>query len=248
MKPENKQTHFGFEQVGWDEKTQRVRGVFDSVSARYDLMNDVMSGGMQRIWKTRYVAQLGLRSGQTLLDLAGGTGDIAARVYRRYPNAAITICDINESMLRQGVDRLFDQGIRTLDWTCGNAESLPFADGSFDACTMAFGIRNVTDIPAALREIFRVLKFGGRFMCLEFSTVKNPLLKPVYDAYSFQILPRMGEWIAQDKDSYQYLAESIRQFPDQETFAGMLRDAGFEQVRYQNMSGGIVAIHSGWKR
>lgn len=247
MSPRDKQTHFGFEQVNWNEKTHRVRGVFDSVASRYDIMNDVMSGGMHRVWKARYVAQLSVRAGQKVLDLAGGTGDIAQRIRQHCPQADITICDINEAMLNQGVDRLFDQGIRELDWVCGNAESLPFSTGYFDACTMAFGIRNVTDIPAALREIYRTLKIGGRFFCLEFSTVKNPLLKPVYDAYSFRLIPKMGQWIAGDPASYQYLAESIRQFPDQETFSAMLCDAGFEQVRYQNLSGGIVAIHSGWK-
>lgn len=246
-KPDHAQTHFGFEQVDWHEKTQRVRGVFDSVASRYDLMNDVMSAGLHRHWKARFVAALGTQPGKQILDLAGGTGDIAARIAKQHPHSQLTLCDINEQMLRQGQDRMIDQGRHGFDWICGNAEQLPFASDHFDHCTMAFGIRNVTDIPAALREIHRVLKPSGCFYCLEFSTVENPLLKPIYDVYSFSILPRMGEWIAHDRASYQYLAESIRQFPDQERFAAMLREAGFDNVHYQSLSGGIVAIHSGSK-
>lgn len=244
--PMTRRTHFGFEQVDWDDKTRRVRGVFDSVASRYDIMNDAMSLGVHRLWKDRFVSLLGLKSGARVLDLAGGTGDIALRIRSRYADAAITVCDINEAMLTQGRDRLFDKGIDGMRWACGNAEILPFADGAFDVCTMAFGIRNVTDIPAALRAIRRVLGPGGKVAFLEFSAVKNPLMKKLYDAYSFGVLPRVGELIAQDRASYQYLAESIRQFPDQDRFAAMMREAGFEDVNHQSLSGGVVAIHRGY--
>lgn len=262
-------THFGFETVGIEEKTQRVRDVFDSVASSYDRMNDVMSLGLHRLWKREFVAGLGLRDGMNILDLAGGTGDIAF-LMRNRADAAITVCDINAEMLKVGRTRAFDKAIvsfprkresqedcspedprlrgdNALRWLCGNAESLPLPANQFDRCTIAFGIRNVTDIPAALKDIHRVLKPGGQFACLEFSEVKPAILKPLYERYSFELIPRFGEWIAKDRDSYQYLVESIRRFPNQSAFASMIRDAGFEQVSYRNLSAGVVAIHKGWK-
>lgn len=246
MSEHAKTTHFGYESVGWDEKTQRVRGVFNSVASRYDVMNDVMSLGMHRLWKRDFAGSLNLQNGMKVLDLAGGTGDIAF-LMQRAASIDVTVCDINEMMLREGRDRAIDRNITGPEWLCGNAESLPFADGSFDRCTIAFGIRNVTDIPAALKEIQRVLKPGGRFACLEFSHPTVPVLKPVYERYSFDLIPRFGEWIAKDRESYQYLIESIRQFPNQKRFASMIEAAGLTQVKWRNLTGGIVAIHSGWK-
>jgi len=239
-------THFGFESVEWDEKAARVRGVFDSVASRYDIMNDAMSGGMHRLWKGHMVRSLRLRDGMQILDLAGGTGDIAFRMIKQQA-VDVVVCDINATMLSEGRNRAIDKSIEGTHWLCGNAECLPLPDATFDACTIAFGIRNVTDIPAALRDIYRILKPGGQFACLEFSHVTNPLLKPAYEWYSFQCIPRMGELITKDRASYQYLIESIRQFPKQETFAQMIRDAGFSQVSYHNLNGGIVALHKGWR-
>lgn len=245
-KEQEARTHFGFETVSPTEKTRRVRGVFDSVASRYDLMNDVMSLGAHRLWKREFVERLALRDGQHILDLAGGTGDIAFLMHQK---AAIDlhVCDINAEMLLQGRERAQDRGIHALQWICGNAESLPFAARDFHGCTMAFGIRNVTDIPAALSDIYRVLKPGGFFACLEFSEVKHSVLKPLYERYSFDLIPRFGEWVAGDRESYQYLVESIRQFPNQARFKRMIEAAGFEQVTYRNFSGGIVAMHVGWK-
>ena len=239
-------THFGFQSVDWDEKTHRVRGVFDSVASRYDIMNDVMSGGLHRLWKGHMVRSLHLRPDMQVLDLAGGTGDIAFRILKREA-VDITVCDINASMLSEGRNRAIDHAAHGAHWLCGDAECLPLPDASFDVCTIAFGIRNVTDIPAALRDIHRVLKPGGQFVCLEFSHVTNPALKPVYDWYSFNCIPRFGQLITHDKASYDYLVESIRQFPKQEAFVQMIRDAGFAQVSYQNMNGGVVAMHKGWR-
>jgi demethylmenaquinone methyltransferase / 2-methoxy-6-polyprenyl-1,4-benzoquinol methylase len=241
-----KSTHFGFQSVDWNEKTAKVRGVFDSVASKYDLMNDVMSLGLHRLWKRDFVSSLQLKDGQRVLDLAGGTGDIAF-LMSRMANLDITVCDINAAMLAQGRDRAIDKNITDLLWNCGNAETLPFADRSYDRCTIAFGIRNVTDIPAALKEILRVLKPGGRFACLEFSTLTLPMMKPIYDQYSFKAIPQFGQWLTGDRDSYQYLVESIRRFPDQARFAEMIKDAGFSQVKWRNLSGGVVAIHSGWR-
>ncbi len=242
---QQKETHFGFKTVDWDEKQSRVRGVFDSVASRYDIMNDVMSLGAHRLWKRYMVDTLRLQDDMQVLDLAGGTGDIGFAMRKR---AAIdlTICDINAEMLGQGRARGFDTNIRDVKWVCGNAECLPLPDAQFDVVTIAFGIRNVTDIGAALHEMYRVLKPSGRLLCLEFS---HPVaaLKPIYDAYSFKLIPRMGEWIAKDRDSYQYLVESIRRFPTQDDFAQMMTDAGFAQARYDNLSGGIVALHSGYR-
>lgn len=261
-------THFGFETVEAEEKTRRVRGVFNSVASNYDRMNDVMSLGLHRLWKRDFVSGLRLRAGQQVLDVAGGTGDIAF-LMRQSAEVAISLCDINHEMLKVGRQRsIKPSSFRTLrphrrnldpspasglalddalTWVTGNAECLPFPSHHFDCVTIAFGIRNVTDIPAALREMFRVLKVGGQFACLEFSDVQNDVLKPLYDAYSFSLIPRFGEWVAGDKASYQYLVESIRQFPNQVRFAQMLREAGFEQVSYRNLTGGVVAIHKGWK-
>jgi demethylmenaquinone methyltransferase / 2-methoxy-6-polyprenyl-1,4-benzoquinol methylase len=239
---------FGFRRVSVDEKTRLVHGVFSSVAARYDLMNDLMSGGVHRLWKAQLMARLNPRPGQLLLDLAGGTGDVARRVLAyTCGHGAVIVCDINESMLRQGRDRSIDQGVLDdITWITGNAEALPIASESVDACTISFGLRNVTHIPAALKEARRVLKPGGRFLCLEFSRVEGALLRRAYDLYSFAVLPRLGQVVARDRDAYQYLVESIRRFPPQAELAALMEEAGFEQVNWRNLSGGIAAIHSGW--
>lgn len=242
-------THFGFREVPTDDKAGLVRGVFDSVAGNYDLMNDLMSGGVHRLWKSAMIDWLMPRKGQHLLDVAGGTGDIAFRFLDAVEgDGRVTVLDINHAMLSVGQDRAIDQGrLKGLDWTNGDAQSLPLPDKSVDAYTIAFGIRNVTDIPKALREAYRVLKPGGRFLCLEFSKVEAPVLKEFYDFYSFKLLPEIGGIVAKDKPSYQYLVESIRQFPDADRFADMLREAGFGQVKYRRLSGGIAALHSGWR-
>jgi demethylmenaquinone methyltransferase/2-methoxy-6-polyprenyl-1,4-benzoquinol methylase len=252
MSPADKttdRTHFGFKDVPVDEKAGMVRGVFDSVAGSYDLMNDLMSGGVHRLWKTAMIDWLMPRQGQHLLDVAGGTGDIAFRFLDHVKgNGKVTVLDINHAMLSVGQDRAIDQGrLHGLEWVNGDAQSLPLPDKSVDAYTIAFGIRNVTDIPLALREAYRVLKPGGRFLCLEFSTVSTPILKEFYDFYSFKLLPEIGRVVANDKDSYEYLVESIRQFPNADKFADMLTAAGFRQVKYRKLSGGIAALHSGWR-
>ena len=236
---------FGYEDIPASEKTARVGGVFSNVASRYDLMNDAMSGGMHRLWKDRFVRRVKPRAGEQILDMAGGTGDIAFRLVTS--GAAITVADINPAMLEVGMKRAQDRGIDGLVWTEANAEVLTFPDRFFDAYTIAFGIRNVTDIPAALREAHRVLRRGGRFFCLEFSTTTWPGFKEVYDAYSHKMVPRLGQLLAQDADSYRYLIESIRRFPDMPAFEGMSRDAGFVQTKVEPLLGGLVAIHSGWK-
>ena len=236
---------FGYENVAPDEKTARVGGVFTSVASRYDLMNDAMSGGMHRLWKDRFVRRVKPRSGEQILDMAGGTGDIAFRLAAS--GAAVTVADINPAMLEVGMDRAAKRGIDGLVWTEANAETLTFPDRFFDAYTIAFGIRNVTDIPAALREAHRVLRRGGRFYCLEFSTTVWPGFKEVYDAYSHRLVPKLGQMLAQDAESYRYLIESIRRFPDMPAFEALIRDAGFAQTKVEPMLGGLVAIHSGWK-
>ncbi|MEM7566838.1 MAG: bifunctional demethylmenaquinone methyltransferase/2-methoxy-6-polyprenyl-1,4-benzoquinol methylase UbiE [Pseudomonadota bacterium] len=243
---------FGFTDVPAEEKQGRVDAVFSKVAKRYDVMNDVMSFGVHRIWKDLFVAKLPRLAGPrafTLLDVAGGTGDIAFRALKGAgPNVRAIVCDISGPMLREGARRAEarDLGGR-IDFVQGNAEALPVPRGSIDAYTIAYGIRNVPDIPKALREAHAALKPGGRFLCLEFSQVDVPGFDKVYDAFSFNVIPRMGQVIAGDADSYRYLVESIRRFPDQEAFADMIRDAGFSRVSYTNLSGGITAIHSGWK-
>ena len=236
---------FGYEDIPSTDKTARVGGVFTSVAGSYDLMNDAMSGGMHRLWKDRFVRRVAPRAGEQILDMAGGTGDIAFRLARA--GAAVTVADINPAMLDVGMGRAQKRGIDGLVWTEANAESLTFPDRFFDAYTIAFGIRNVTDIPAALREAHRVLRRGGRFFCLEFSTTLWPGFKEVYDAYSHRLVPKLGQLLAQDADSYRYLIESIRRFPDMPTFRAMIGDAGFVQTSVEPMLGGLVAIHGGWK-
>ena len=236
---------FGYEEVSPEEKTRRVGGVFTSVASRYDIMNDAMSAGMHRLWKDRFVRRVKPRSGEQILDMAGGTGDIAFRMAKT--GASITVADINPAMLAVGVERAQQRGIDGLVWTEANAETLQFPDRFFDAYTIAFGIRNVTDIPAALREAHRVLRRGGRFFCLEFSTTLWPGFAEVYDAYSHHLVPKIGQAIAGDAESYRYLIESIRRFPDMERFKGMITEAGFVRANAEPILGGLVAIHSGWK-
>ena len=245
----DKTTHFGFQTVGEDEKAGMVHGVFTSVASKYDVMNDVMSMGVHRIWKDAMMDWLAPRPGMHLLDVAGGTGDIAFRFMKRAGNEArATVFDMTQSMLDEGRKRAEAEALSDrLDWVCGDAMALPFPDNSFDAYTISFGIRNVTRIADAMCEAHRVLKPGGRLMVLEFSQVPVPMLQWLYDRYSFNMIPRMGKMIANDADSYQYLVESIRRFPDQESFAGIIRGAGFEQVKYRNLTMGIAALHSGWK-
>ena len=236
---------FGYDEVSPAEKTERVGAVFSSVAARYDRMNDAMSGGMHRLWKDRFVARVKPRAGEDMLDMAGGTGDIAFRLAKS--GARVTVADINPDMLAVGMDRAMARGIDGLVWTEANAETLTFPDRHFDAYTIAFGIRNVTDIPAALREAHRVLRRGGRFFCLEFSRVEWPGFAELYDAYSMKLVPRIGKAIAGDADSYRYLVESIRRFPDMAAFGAMIGEAGFVARRVEPIMGGLVAIHSGWK-
>jgi demethylmenaquinone methyltransferase/2-methoxy-6-polyprenyl-1,4-benzoquinol methylase len=240
---------FGYKHVKPEEKTRKVVGVFDSVANNYDLMNDLMSGGIHRIWKNRFVNMMRPRASRALLDVAGGTGDIAFR-YRAIAGdaAQITVCDLNREMLKVGRDRAIDRGyLKGFDWVTGNAEKLPFGDCKFHLYSIAFGLRNVTHIDDALAEAFRVLKPGGQFFCLEFSHVKNAAFRKIYDEYSFRVIPKIGEVVAKDRASYQYLVESIRQFPKQAELASRLEDAGFEKVRVINLSGGIAAIHTGIK-
>lgn len=241
-------THFGFRTVAEEDKAGLVQGVFSRVASRYDVMNDLMSVGIHRLWKNAMMDWLAPRPGQRLLDVAGGTGDIAFRFLARAAGATAVVCDLTTPMLDEGQKRAEAAGLaERLDWVTGDAMALPFPDRSFDVYTISFGIRNVTRIEDALTEAFRVLKPGGRIMVLEFSQLPNPLLQRAYDAYSFNVIPALGQVVAHDRDSYQYLVESIRRFPDQETFAGMIRAAGFGQVSYRNLSMGIAALHSGWK-
>ena len=263
-------THFGYQEVPVAEKWGRIQGVFESVASNYDLMNDLMSGGIHRLWKGAMIDWLDPRPGQRFLDVAGGTGDIAFRIDARLnadrddlpspameealernpksEGAPVTVCDLTPGMLQVGRDRGLDRGIlHGLNWACGNAEALPFPDRSFDAYTIAFGLRNVTHIDAAMAEARRVLKPGGRFLCLEFSRVVIPLFASLYDHYSFKVLPAMGEMVAKDRESYQYLAESIRRFPPQDELIERMQAAGLEMTSYRNLSGGIAALHSGWR-
>jgi demethylmenaquinone methyltransferase/2-methoxy-6-polyprenyl-1,4-benzoquinol methylase len=245
----DKTTHFGYEQVDWKDKQGRVAGVFDSVANSYDIMNDAMSLGIHRLWKRFAVEQAGARPGQTILDLAGGTGDLAARLSSLVgAQGEVIIGDINASMLSVGRERLLDKGITgNVDFVQANAENLPFPDGSFDCITIAFGLRNVTDKKKALESMYRVLKPGGRVLVLEFSKPVIPGLRQIYDFYSFNVLPVMGRLIAKDEKSYRYLAESIRMHPDQENLKIMMETAGFENCDYFNLSGGIVALHRGFR-
>lgn len=245
---ETSTTHFGFETVPESEKAGRVQGVFGSVASKYDIMNDVMSMGIHRVWKDAMMDWLAPRPGQRLLDVAGGTGDISFRFLNRAGDGHATVLDLTELMLVEGRKRAeADQMADKLDWVVGDAMALPFEDNSFDVYTISFGIRNVTRPQVALNEAFRVLKPGGRLMVLEFSQIPNDMMQKAYDLYSFNIIPRMGQAIANDRDSYQYLVESIRNFPDQDTFLGMLRKAGFGNAKYRNLTMGIAALHSGWK-
>lgn len=243
-----KTTHFGNQTVAEDAKAGMVHGVFTNVASKYDVMNDAMSLGIHRLWKSAMMDWLAPRNGQNLLDVAGGTGDISFRFLQRAPQAHATVFDLTQSMLDAGRTRAeATTMVENLDWVCGDAMALPFADNSFDVYTISFGIRNVTRISDSISEAYRVLKAGGRFMVLEFSQIPTPGLQWAYDKYSFNIIPSLGKMIANDRDSYQYLVESIRKFPQQDIFADMIRDAGFENVKYRNLSLGIAALHSGWK-
>jgi demethylmenaquinone methyltransferase/2-methoxy-6-polyprenyl-1,4-benzoquinol methylase len=242
-------TDFGFERVPPQEKTRRVREIFGSVASRYDLMNDLMSAGSHRVWKRYAICRLHPRPGQQILDLAGGTGDLTALMAPAVgPTGRVVLSDLSEAMLARGRDRLFNAGIAgNVAFAQVNAERLPFADESFDAITIAFGLRNVTRKEEALESMYRVLKPGGQLMVLEFSRVVMPFLERIYDLYSFQVLPRLGRLVAGDEGSYRYLVESIRRHPDQDTLAAMMTDAGFEGCHYHNLSGGITALHRGYK-
>ncbi|HUP67606.1 MAG TPA: class I SAM-dependent methyltransferase [Sphingomicrobium sp.] len=237
--------NFGDELVSPEEKTRRVGAVFSSVARRYDVMNDLMSGGMHRLWKDRFVARVKPRAGEHILDMAGGTGDVAFRMAGR--GALVTVSDINADMLGVGRERAEKRGLTGLSWKVENAESLGFAASSFDAYTIVFGIRNVTDIPAALREAHRVLKRGGRFFCMEFSSSDWPGFSTLYEAFASNVIPKIGKAVADDEESYRYLVESIRRFPRPETFKAMVGQAGFVRAAAEPMLGGLVTIHSGWK-
>jgi demethylmenaquinone methyltransferase/2-methoxy-6-polyprenyl-1,4-benzoquinol methylase len=239
------QVNFGDEIVSPEEKTRRVGEVFSSVARRYDLMNDLMSGGMHRLWKDRFVARVKPRPGEEILDMAGGTGDVAFRMARR--GALVTVADINADMLEVGKQRAEARALAGLGWKVENAETLSFADATFDAYTIVFGIRNVTDIPAALREAHRVLKRGGRFYCMEFSSSDWPGFSDLYDAYAARVIPKVGKIVTRDEDSYRYLVESIQRFPKPAAFKAMVGEAGFVRAAAEPMLGGLVTIHSGWK-
>jgi demethylmenaquinone methyltransferase/2-methoxy-6-polyprenyl-1,4-benzoquinol methylase len=241
-------THFGFQTVPESEKASKVQGVFGSVASKYDIMNDVMSMGIHRIWKDAMMDWIAPRAGQRLLDVAGGTGDISFRFLKRAGYGHATVCDLTEPMLVEGRKRAeADQMADQLNWVVGDAMALPFDDNTFDVYTISFGIRNVTRPQDALNEAYRVLKPGGRLMVLEFSHIPNDMMQWMYDKYSFNFIPTMGKIIANDRDSYQYLVESIRKFPDQDTFLNMVRAAGFENAKYRNLTMGIACLHSGWK-
>ncbi|MEY8768056.1 bifunctional demethylmenaquinone methyltransferase/2-methoxy-6-polyprenyl-1,4-benzoquinol methylase UbiE [Francisella philomiragia] len=249
MSKENKTTDFGFTEVPWEEKQKKVAGVFHSVAAKYDLMNDLMSFGIHRIWKKQTIAKTGVRKGDKVLDLAGGTGDLAYKFCQMVGSQGkVVLSDINSSMLEVGKEKLTNKGcVGNIEYVQANAECLPFPDNYFDCITISFGLRNVTDKAKALASMCRVLKPGGRLLVLEFSKPIVPMLSKVYDEYSFNALPFLGKIITQDAESYKYLAESIRKHPDQETLKQMMYDAGFDNVEYQNMTGGIVALHIGYK-
>ena len=244
----DKTTHFGFQDVPEADKAGMVHGVFSRVASKYDLMNDLMSLGIHRIWKDAMMDWLAPQPGQRLLDVAGGTGDVAFRFLKRAPGASAVVCDMTEPMLIEGRKRAEAERLAaSLDWVVGDAMALPLPHASFDVYTISFGIRNVTRIPDALAEAYRVLKPGGRLMVLEFSQIPNDLVQRAYDLYSFNVIPAMGQAVTGDRVSYQYLVESIRKFPDQESFAALIHDAGFGQVKYRNLTMGVAALHSGWK-
>jgi demethylmenaquinone methyltransferase/2-methoxy-6-polyprenyl-1,4-benzoquinol methylase len=245
----DKTTHFGYKTVNVEEKAGKVAEVFHSVAGKYDLMNDLMSGGVHRLWKRMTIEMSGVRRGNSVLDIAGGTGDLTAKFSRIVgPEGTVVLADINDSMLKVGRDRLMDRGmVNNIKFSQADAQYLPFPDNTFDVITIAFGLRNVTDKDMALRSMLRVLKPGGRLLVLEFSKPGNPLLSKVYDTYSFSILPKLGKLFASDADSYQYLAESIRMHPDQETLQSMMDSAGFANTDFHNMTGGVVALHRGVK-
>jgi demethylmenaquinone methyltransferase/2-methoxy-6-polyprenyl-1,4-benzoquinol methylase len=249
MEKQDDKTHFGYQQVKVTDKAKKVADVFHSVASKYDLMNDLMSFGVHRLWKRFTLDKSGVRKGNHVLDLAGGTGDLAEKFSKLVgAEGKVILADINRSMLEAGRDRLLDKGIvNSIEFVQANAEQLPFADDTFDCITIAFGLRNVTDKEAALREMCRVTKPGGRTLVLEFSKPKTDFINKVYDTYSFKILPKIGKYVANDEASYQYLAESIRMHPDQETLKTMMQDAGFDEVTYHNLTDGIVALHIGYK-
>ncbi len=246
-------TSFGYKEVRPEDKQKMVEDLFGRVATRYDLMNDLMSGGIHRLWKAALIDHLAPKPGIRMVDVAGGTGDIAFRVLDRLktregPPPSVLVCDANPAMLGVGRDRAIDRNeLRAIDWICADAQKLPLPDSSMDAYTIAFGIRNVTHIDQALLEARRVLKPGGRFLCLEFSTLQWAALKPIYDAYSFKVVPWLGEKVADDREAYDYLVESIRRFPDQTTFSRMIDDAGLARVRCSNLTGGVAALHSAWR-
>ncbi|NNC23958.1 bifunctional demethylmenaquinone methyltransferase/2-methoxy-6-polyprenyl-1,4-benzoquinol methylase UbiE [Salinisphaera sp. USBA-960] len=242
-------TDFGYEEIDWSEKKKRVGAVFDSVAGRYDLMNDLMSGGIHRLWKRFTVELAAVQAGDQVLDVAGGTGDLAAAFARRAGRSGrVTLSDVNESMLGAGRDQLADRGVvGNVDFTIADAEALPFEDASFDCVTIGFGLRNVTDKQQALNEMTRVVKPGGRVLVLEFSQPQFEALDKLYERYSFSVLPRLGRFVTGDEDAYRYLVESIRMHPDQETLAGMMRAAGLERVDWYDQTGGIVAVHRGYR-
>ena len=245
MTETNDTVSFGYEDIAAGDKAERVGAVFSSVAKKYDVMNDAMSAGLHRVWKDQFVRRVKPRAGEQILDMAGGTGDIAFRLEKA--GASVTVSDINQDMLDVGIERAMERGIDTLVWSRQNAEELSFPDRFFDAYTIAFGIRNVTHVDKALAEAHRVLKYGGRFFCLEFSTTQWPGFKEIYDAYSHKLVPKLGTMIAGDAESYRYLIESIRRFPPMPEFEAMIRKAGFVQTRVEPILGGLVAIHSGWK-
>lgn len=244
------QDFFGFTKVTPEERTLKVQGVFNNVAAKYDLMNDLMSLGIHRYWKNDLISQLPVKPHQRIIDVAGGTGDIVFKILESYPhlNLNLTVCDLTPNMIEVGRDRAINKGlVHNIDWICGNAESLPIPDNTYDIYTISFGLRNVTNLEIALQEAFRVLKPGGQFFCLEFSKVQLPLLEKLYEGYSFNILPILGEYVANDRDSYQYLVESIRKFPAQEELCLLLKNAGFHEARWQNFMAGVSSIHRGMK-
>ena len=241
-------THFGYQNVPEENKSGLVKEVFNNVSSKYDVMNDLMSVGIHRVWKNTLINWLAPKENQNLLDVAGGTGDIATRFLNQTKSGNATILDMTESMLQEGTKRITNSSLSSrMRWVVGDAMTLPFKKNTFDIYTISFGIRNITKIDVALSEAFRVLKPGGRIMILEFSKLPNPMMQKAYDLYSFNVIPKIGEIVAGDKDSYQYLVESIRKFPDQVSFANMITSAGFENVKFRNLTFGVAALHSGWK-